>query len=116
MRFNYTATIKEGRTLTGTAEATTKEALVATLNRQGLHPIVIKTESVGGFLGKKKRGKVKLKDLVIFTRQLSTMISAGVPLTRCLSTLQQQSDSKYFRVVMADITKDVESGMPLADS
>lgn len=118
MRFNYTATNKEGKTVSGAAEATDKDALVATLNRQGLHPIVIKTESAkGGFLSKFKPGKkVKLKDLVVFTRQLSTMISAGVPLTRCLSTLQEQSDSKYFRSVVADITKDVEGGMPLADA
>ncbi|HSX43839.1 MAG TPA: type II secretion system F family protein [Candidatus Saccharimonadales bacterium] len=118
MRFTYTATNKDGRTISGAAEASSKEALVANLTKQGVHPIIVKTDNSrsGGFNPFKRKKKVKLKDLVVFTRQLSTMISAGVPLTRCLSTLQSQSDSKYFAEVIAGITKDVEGGAPLADS
>src|SRR6185437_1054866 len=51
-----------------------------------------------------------------FTRQLSTMISAGVPLARSLSSLQADSESPYLREVMAGVTKDVEGGQPLGDS
>jgi len=118
MRFAYTATNKDEKTISGVAEASSKEVLVATLNKQGLHPIIIKVASdkAGGLAFLKRKKKVKLKDLVVFTRQLSTMISAGVPLTRCLSTLQSQSDSKYFQQVIAGITKDVEGGAPLADA
>jgi type IV pilus assembly protein PilC len=60
--------------------------------------------------------KVKLNDLVIFTRQLSTMISAGVPLARSLAALQNDSDNPYFHEVLGGVTKDVESGMPLGDA
>jgi type IV pilus assembly protein PilC len=114
MKFVYTATSKEGKTVHGSAEAANRDALISLLAKQNLHPVVIKTDnSHHGFkfgLGK----KVKNRDLVIFTRQLSTMVSAGVPLTRCLVTLQEQANSKYFKTVIASITKDVEAGGALA--
>lgn len=117
MRFEYTAVDKEGKTVTGISEAASKDALVNNLAKQHLKPIIIKTNAAGSEAHKKgAHGKVKLKDLVVFTRQLSTMISAGVPLTRTLSTLQGQTTSKYFRQVIASIIKDVEGGIPLADA
>lgn len=114
MRFTYTAT-KDGKTIQGSADAASKEALVGILNRQGARPIVIKEEN-GRSSGGKIKGKIAQKDIVVFTRQLSTMISAGVPLTRSLNTLQAQSESKTFRAVIAAISKDVEGGTALADA
>jgi type IV pilus assembly protein PilC len=115
MLFTYTAATKEGKSVSGSVEASSKEALIETLHKQGLRPLVVKQGSTkkGFSLGKPK---VKLKDLVMFTRQLSTMISAGVPLTRSLSTLEQQTDNKYFKTVIGGITKDVEGGMTIGDS
>ncbi|MDB5168932.1 MAG: Type secretion system protein [Candidatus Saccharibacteria bacterium] len=119
MLFSYKATTKEGKTVSGTSEVANKQALLAILQKQGLHPVLIeagkKEKSKGGSLfGKKK--KIKLADLVIFTRQLSTMISAGVPLARSLSALQNDSDNPYVREVLASITKDVESGISMGDA
>ncbi|GAC1499309.1 MAG: type II secretion system F family protein [Candidatus Saccharimonadales bacterium] len=113
MQFNYKATNHEGRNIAGSAEAVNRQALLALLHKQGLQPVLIETAKgrQGSFFAKKK--KVKLADLVIFTRQLSTMISAGVPLTRSLSSLQGDSSSPYMRQVLTSITKDVESGIPL---
>jgi type IV pilus assembly protein PilC len=118
MQFTYQATNREGKTVSGSADVASKQALLALLHRQGLHPIIVevgkgksKTQSL---FGPKK--KVKLQELVVFTRQLSTMISAGVPLARSLSALQGDSNNPYFREVLAGITKDVESGIPLGDS
>ena len=113
--FEYTAVTKEGKTVTGSIESSSKEALVETLHKQGLRPLLVKQKSARGnfSLGKPK---VKLKDMVMFTRQLSTMISAGVPLTRSLTTLQEQADNKYFKTVIGGITKDVEGGMTIGDS
>lgn len=117
MTFSYTA-VKDGKTVTGTTEATDKAALRTLLSRQGLHPLIIKEHSKkGSFLSKLGVSKkVKLKDLVIFTRQLSVMISAGVPLVRALTTMQEQTESKYFKQVLGGITKDVEGGTALADA
>lgn len=115
MRFTYTARNKEGKTIQGSADAVSREALIALLAKQGAKPLVIKADSShhGFKLGRKK---VKQKDLVIFTRQLSTMISAGVPLTRALSTLQEQTENKYFKEVVGGVMKDVEGGISLADA
>lgn len=114
-KFTYTAT-RDGKTIHGQVEASSKAALTDTLHREGIHPIIIK-QAVGlNFkLGSGKR-KIKLKDLVLFTRQLSTMVSAGVPLTRAFTTLQEQSDDKYFKTVIANITKDVEGGASIGDA
>jgi type IV pilus assembly protein PilC len=118
MTFTYKATNKEGKTISGTAEAASKAVLLVTLNKQGLHPLLIENAKGKGRLssvfGASK--KVKQADLVIFTRQLSTMISAGVPLTRSLSALQGDSESPYMRQVLAGVTKEVEGGFPLGDA
>lgn len=118
MEFKYTAKTKDGKTVTGTAEAADRQALMALLHKEDLHPVVIEVakgkNKAGGFLSKKK--KVKLNDLVIFTRQLSTMITAGVPLARSLSALQSEASNPYMREVLAGITKDVEGGIALGDA
>jgi type IV pilus assembly protein PilC len=118
--FSYRALTKDGKTVTGTYEATTREDLVAAITRQGAKPISIKmvtgNKAGGSFLDSIFKPKVKLREQMIFTRQLSTMVSAGVPLPRALSTLQDQAESKYFKKVIAAITKDVESGLGLGES
>ncbi len=60
--------------------------------------------------------KVTGKDIVIFTRQLSTMIDAGLPLVQGLEILEKQQSNPTFRSVLGDIRSDVESGSTLADS
>ncbi len=118
MQFSYKATTPEGKSISGTAEAASKQALLSLLHKQGVHPVLIEASKgkgkSGSLFGKKK--KVKLTDLVVFTRQLSTMISAGVPLARSLAALQEDSPSPYMREVLAAITKDVEGGIPLGDA
>ncbi|HTB49262.1 MAG TPA: type II secretion system F family protein [Verrucomicrobiae bacterium] len=118
MQFTYKATTKEGKTISGSAEAANKQALVALLRKQGVHPLLIEANKgkskVGALFGPKR--KVKLSDLVIFTRQLSTMISAGVPLVRSLAALQGDSANPYFREVLGGVSKEVEGGIPLGDA
>lgn len=115
MKFSYTATNKDGKTIKGSAEASSKNELASTLMKQGARPVVIKPEkkktnlSFGG-------EKVKLKDLAGFTRQLSTMVSAGVPLTRSFNTLHDQTDSESFKEVIGKISKDIEGGTALGDA
>jgi type IV pilus assembly protein PilC len=123
MRFIYKALTKDGKTVTGTYEGATKQDLVVALAKQGAKPVAIKVAT--GPSKDKQRGsafdrmfnqKVKLRDLMVFTRQLSTMVSAGVPLPRALVTLQEQAEGKYFKQVIGSITKDVEAGTSLGDS
>lgn len=112
--FSYVAITADGRQVNGSINAANRQAAIATLRAQDLRLLNIKEAGAAKkhfAFGK----KVKLKDLVVFTRELSTMISAGVPLPRGLATLADQTDNKYFKQVIGSITRDVESGMPLAD-
>src|SRR5205085_1501791 len=99
--FAYTARNPAGEVIRGNINATTREAASQAITRQGLKPILVKLEGGqtvqrrGGIL--KFGGKVKAKDLVVFTRQLSTMVSAGVPLAGALSTLAEQTENKKFK-------------------
>jgi len=119
MNFVYKAITKDGKTISGTAEAANKQALLMLLHRQNVNPILIEQEkktkiSLNMTIGVSK--KVKSQDLVIFTRQLSTMISAGVPLARSMSALANDTESPYLKEVLTSVTKDIESGKSLAES
>lgn len=113
--FAYTALAQDGRQIKGTISAPSREMAISSLHGQNVRLLNVKEAT-----GSKKRGgfgnKVKLKDLVIFTRELSTMIDAGVPLPRGLSTLSAQTENKYFKEVLTSLTRDIESGQSLADA
>ena len=115
--FSYSAKATDGHPISGILAAPNRDAALATLRAQGAKPIIVKEAKTGAgskmsFGGK----KVKLRDLVIFTRELSTMISAGVSLPRGLQTLADQSENKYFKEVISTINHDVEAGTSLAES
>ncbi len=113
--FSYTALGHDGQKSSGILTATSREAALGMLHSQGAKPLIIKeAEAKKDSFGLRK--KVKVKDLVIFTRELSTMISAGVPLPRGLDTLAAQTENKYFKGVVTAINHDVESGRTLADA
>lgn len=119
MKFEYTARNKDGKTVSGTFEGLDRDALISALTKQGATPVLIK--NADGVKGDKKgfsffKPKAKLKEVVIFTRQLSTMVSAGVPLPRSLATLGAQAESPYFKSVVAGVAKDVESGISLGEA
>lgn len=113
-KFTYTAVSKDGKNVKGSIEAASREAVISSLGRQGLRPLVVKKQ--GGLNFNVGKPKIKSRDLVIFTRQLSTMVTAGVPLNRTLNTLEDQAENKYFKTIIAQISKDVEGGGSLADS
>lgn len=107
--------------MTGEIEAVDKAAASQLLTKQGFKPLLIKVKKSGfdpnnlqfGWL---KSKRVKTKDLVIFTRQLSTMINAGVPLVRSLNTLNEQTESSQLKTVLNSVAKDVEGGVSFAEA
>ena len=110
--FEYKAITNAGKTISGTIEGNSKDSATEALSAQGIKVIQIELSK-----GKAKHlGKVKLVDLVLFTRQLSTMVSAGVPLMRSLTTLQTQAENPTMKLVIADLVKEVKSGAQLADA
>lgn len=114
-KFLYT-TAKDGKKISGTIEAGNKDGALATLEHQGIKPLSLNEIHEKRKLAISLGAKVKIKDLVIFTRQLSTMVSAGVPLNRSLATLREQTDNKYFKDVVSKVGKDIEGGKSFADA
>lgn len=115
--FQYTAQDKDGKITKGTFDSASRSAAVAAITKKGLKPVSISEQTKKSLASIKIGGdKVKNSDLVIFTRQLSTMVSAGVPLLRALNGLAQQSESDTLREVLGKVVKEVESGSALADA
>ncbi len=110
----------QGRTVAGSTqgevEAPDRNAAVAILRGKGVLTTAIKEKPAGAAKEKKIGGKVKDKEMAIFTRQFSTMIDAGLPLVQCLNILAEQSESKNLRDVTTRIARDVEAGSSLADA
>ncbi len=113
--YKYTANNKSNKMVDGFIEAKDKETAIEALKKQGYKPLVV-SESKSFNIDILSSKKVKTKDIAIFTRQLSTMISAGVPLNRAFITLQQQTDNKYFKTVIGDVGKQIEGGASIGDA
>lgn len=110
--FTYTARTFGGDLRTATLEAPSRDDVIAQLRRQRLSVVKIDEDT-----GKRSRsGKVKTRDVVIFTRQFSTMINAGLPLVQALTILAEQSENKVLVDITRKVVFDVESGHTLADA
>lgn len=116
--YSYTATSESNKTTIGTIDASDEKAAIEALRKQSLRPLSVSlsTGKKGISLGLFGGTKVKSDDLVIFTRQLSAMVSAGVPLLRSLSSLEQHAESPALKAILVNVIKDVESGATLADA
>lgn len=118
--FLYVATNSQGKTVTGSFEATDRSVAISALAKQNLSPISLKESSAkaksSGLFNFFGGNKIKSDDLVMFTRQLSAMVSAGVPLLRALTSQRDHSDNKTLKTVLSGIIKDVEGGAQLADA
>src|SRR6185503_1305405 len=109
--FTYTARDAGGKLQSATVEAATKEDAISQLKKQRLN--VMKIDEAAK---KKKIGKVAMRDIVIFTRQFSTMINSGLPLVQALGILAEQSENPSLREITKQVVFDVESGNTVADA
>jgi len=114
--FSYTAKNNVGGTVSGDVEARNRETAVSLLKNQGFTVISIKEKSsdVGDLLSDLKG--VPFGEVVTFTRQLSTMISAGLPISRSLEVLSNQAENKKFKKIISEILRSVEGGSSLSAS
>jgi len=99
----------------GEIEAPDRSAAVGELRRRSILVTKIAEKSAPK-MSFKFGGKVKDKEMAIFTRQFSTMIDAGLPLVQCLNILAEQSESKTLRSVTGQVARHVEAGSTLADA
>ena len=112
--FTYKARTRQGEILQDSLEGTDTMAIAAELRRQGLLVIDIKEKGVAQKDLLEPFKKVKLADLVVFTRQFATMINAGLPIVRALYILSEQTENPKLREVVVLVRKDVEAGLALS--
>ena len=109
--FTYTARDAKGQIKNATIEAASRDDVVAQLRRQRMNVVKINEETKKG-----KVGSISMRDIVIFTRQFSTMINSGLPLVQALDILAKQSENKSLQTVTKAVVFDVESGNTVADA
>src|SRR5690625_4865455 len=97
--------------ITGASTATVKTAL----RRQGITPIRVAKKPQGLF-GSGRGKKIKPVDIAVFSRQLATMMGAGVPLVQALAIISDGVEKHSMRKMVGTIQTDVESGNSLAES
>ncbi len=108
---------KAGMKIKDEIEARDEKAALILLNRRNIKPDKIKKKPKDIFENVSfLQPKVTTKDIVIFTRQLSTMIDAGLPLIQGLDILGSQQENPTFKKMLKDIKTEVESGLTLADA
>src|SRR3982750_4307086 len=112
--FTYTARALNGDLRTATIDAPNRDEVVAQLRRQRLN--VVKIDEAAEAKKKKRAGKISMRDVVIFTRQFSTMINAGLPLVQALDILAKQSENPALKDVTRAVVYDVGGGHTVADA
>lgn len=120
-RFAYTAIDENRKAVSGKTELPDRASVIAALTKQNLRPVSIKEVKASALMSVDFKRmfeptKVKSDQLVIFTRQLSAMVGAGVPLLRSLTSLQKHAEDQALQKVLTEVIKNVEAGMSLGDA
>ncbi len=127
--FQYTAVRPGGERISGTIDAPNETEAASDLRRQGLVVVKITRSGKGAKKGGGRKAKaastagantarvrVKSAEMVVFTRQLSTMISAGIPLVESIDILAEQADNVGFKACLEDVTEQVRAGKDLSQA
>jgi type IV pilus assembly protein PilC len=114
--YTYEAINAQGLRLTGEIHAADAGTARDQLRARGLMAQTLHERAASGEGAAARFKKVKPKSLQIFSRQLATMIEAGVSVVSAFTTLEQQTDDKYLRQILVEIRSDVESGMVLSQA
>ena len=121
LAYAYTGRDARGKLVKGQVDAPSESAVAARMKTMGLAPISIDESKTGTGLSKEisipgfSKG-VGLKDLAIMSRQMATMIAAGLSLLRTLTILSEQTPSKPLAKILREVTVDIESGVSLSDA
>ena len=119
MKFSFKAKNNNGQVREGLVEALTWEAAAQILEKNGLTPITVTEQRTSmAFMKSLQRTLegVSQKELMIFFRQLATLIDARVPIVPSLNTIGEQSENRYMRIVIKEVRDDIEDGMSFSDA
>ena len=118
MKFKYQAKTKEGVTQVGFVEASNRDAASAILASHDLFVLSViadqpptTLDTIAGFFG-----RVKRKDLIVFTRQLATLLEARLPLNNALKILYEQTTSERLKEAVSQVTEDIDAGVSFSQA
>jgi type IV pilus assembly protein PilC len=114
--YKYSGTDANGNRREGTVDARSQELALSLLKNQGFFVINL-NEQHSSFMSQfNNLMGIPQGDIVNFTRQFSTMVSAGLPLSRALEVLAEQTSNSSLKKILSDVLRDVEGGAPLSSS
>jgi type II secretory pathway component PulF len=116
--FTYRARDKYGSLFTGTIETSGRDAVASQLDHLGYHPVSIEEQRPGLEAAEffERFTHVSPQDLIVFSRQLATLISAGLPFMSSFDALIEQTENKRLKNVITQVRKDVEGGSSFSDA
>ncbi|MDD5465863.1 MAG: type II secretion system F family protein [Candidatus Omnitrophica bacterium] len=115
--YQYSAKDIKGQTVTGIIQAASEAEVADILHKKEMVVISIEIARTAAAVSSKRSDKkVKLDDLVIFSRQLATMIGAGIPLVNALGILSEQIENENLRIIIGNVRSDIEAGMSFSDA
>lgn len=115
--FNYTAKdTSSNKVVKSTVKADSEKSASKLLIAQGLMPLEITEQTSSGNIFSKLANKVPGKSRIVFSRQLSTLINAGLPLAQSLHTVREQTENKRLQAIIQDIITAVEGGSTLSSA
>ena len=117
LTFEYTArNPASGEKVRATVQADSEQAAAKLIKQQGLAPLSISSKDSQANLIQKFLQRVKAKDKVLFSRQLSTLINAGLPLLQSLRNVGNQTENKRLKYIISEVTTDIEAGSTFSDA
>src|SRR3972149_7039595 len=120
--FNYTVRDSKGETVVGTIDADTQDSVISKLKNMGYFIVSIDRPKEEKIKFKNKTisfsffNRIKIRDMVVFTRQFSTLISSGMSLLESLIVLEKQTPNPKFKTIISEVRMYVESGHSLSES
>jgi len=116
-KFTYEARDQAtNKVVKSTIQADSETAAARLLIQQGFVPLNVKEQIGDGSFFSRITGRITTKDKVVFTRQLATLIGAGLPLSQSLHTVMEQTQNKQLQSIVQDVSASVEGGKSLSDS
>jgi type IV pilus assembly protein PilC len=117
LMFEYTARVSAtGEKIKAEVEAENEQSAAKLIQEQGMSPLEIRPKGTSSNGLGKVINRVKTSDKVLFSRQLSTLINAGLPLVQSLRNVASQTQNKTLKVIVNQVISDVEGGQSLSAS
>jgi len=116
-KFNYEARdLTSNKIIKSVVQADSESAAAKLLINQGFTPLSIKEQSEDSNIISRLSGRITSKDKIVFTRQLATLIGAGLPLSQSFTTVLEQTENKKLQSIIQDVSASIEGGKSLSDS